>query len=251
MLQRAVGMLRAMRCRTRSWATSYAATSASLARLSTLERTRAVTPEATQRIARIVRDLKSFARLDQASEDRVNMRELIESALAVLKYNMSASESPWCASWRSSPSSAVGSQELNQVFFNVLTNAIQSISEQGTITVSTRTNSNTVLTSRECPTPAAGSRRNSCGGCFDARFGGGRQRGAGLGLRDGDIASSAHATGAISAHPAKSRTRIDNHHPPSAGGQRLAIGLEKLKTPQSRILCSAWFGCGGDGESSG
>ena len=112
--------------------------------LSTLERTRAVTPEATQRIARIVRDLKSFARLDQASEESVDLRELIESALAVLKYDLGeritvVRELAVVPKLRCRP------QELNQVFFNVLTNAIQSISEQGTITVSTRTDGNTVV----------------------------------------------------------------------------------------------------------
>ncbi len=97
----------------------------------------ATTLTATQRIVGIVRSLRNFARLDEAELKEVDIHEGIESTLTLtyhefkrrIQIEKSYGQVPlvWCY-----PS------QLNQVFVNVLVNAIHAIPDKGTITIATQ-----------------------------------------------------------------------------------------------------------------
>jgi signal transduction histidine kinase len=102
--------------------------------IETLQRVQGVTPEATHRIARIVRDLRNFARLDQAEEESFDVRDGLEHTLAML------GQEPRIAivkNYGAIPKLRCKPLQLNQAFFNLLMNAVQAIPAQGTITIST------------------------------------------------------------------------------------------------------------------
>lgn len=96
------------------------------------------------RVTEIVQNLKSFARLDEASVKEANINEGIKATLKVvwneLKYkseiNTELGEIP---DIRCSPG------QLNQVFMNLLVNAAQAIPERGTITIKTEANSSEII----------------------------------------------------------------------------------------------------------
>ena len=95
-----------------------------------------VTREAAERIVRIVDSLKSFARLDQAQFQLADIHEGLDSALTLLGRQLGerieivrdygASERIYCAPG-----------QLNQVFMNVLKNAMQAVEGAGTVTIGT------------------------------------------------------------------------------------------------------------------
>lgn len=105
--------------------------------LSILLEANSTTLTATQRIVGIVRSLRNFARLDEAELKEVDIHEGIESTLTLtyhefkrrIQIEKSYGQVPlvWCY-----PS------QLNQVFVNVLVNAIHAIPDKGTITIATQ-----------------------------------------------------------------------------------------------------------------
>jgi signal transduction histidine kinase len=143
--------------------------------LATLEKTRGVTPEATQRIARIVRDLKSFARLDQATEESVDVRVLLEQTIAVLKSDLE--RITIVREFAEVPALRCKPQELNQVFYNLMVNAIQAIREQGTITLSVSQEAGSIVV-RVADT-GAGIKREHLARIFDPGF---TTKGVGVGV---------------------------------------------------------------------
>jgi signal transduction histidine kinase len=86
---------------------------------------------------RIVRDLRNFARLDEADFKEVNLNENIDSTLSLLQHELrdriqvvkELSELPLVPCYPN---------RLNQVFMNLLLNAIQSITGKGEIRIQTR-----------------------------------------------------------------------------------------------------------------
>jgi signal transduction histidine kinase len=92
--------------------------------------------EGVERTTTLVKNLRTFSRLDLAELSRVNVHEALESALSLLKGRLSRirvvkdyGEIP--------PVECLGSQ-LNQVFMNLLSNAVDAVGESGTITIRTR-----------------------------------------------------------------------------------------------------------------
>lgn len=93
--------------------------------------------EGTERVRKIVQDLKNFSRVDRAEFEAADLNAGLESTLSIvwseLKYKATIEkefgELPpvWC-----------NMGQLNQVFVNLLINASQAIAQQGTISVSTR-----------------------------------------------------------------------------------------------------------------
>jgi signal transduction histidine kinase len=92
--------------------------------------------EGVERTTALVQNLRTFSRLDLAELSRVNLHEALESTLSLLKGRLSGvrvvkdyGEIP--------PVECLGNQ-LNQVFMNLLSNALDAVGESGTITLRTR-----------------------------------------------------------------------------------------------------------------
>jgi len=96
-----------------------------------------------QRAAAIVKDLRTFSRLDEATRKPVDLHEGLEVSLRLL-------ESRWkggitlTRDYGELPQVECDSGQVNQVFVNVLTNACDAMGEKGTLTVTTRAEGGTV-----------------------------------------------------------------------------------------------------------
>lgn len=95
------------------------------------------TLSATQRIVGIVRSLRNFARLDEAELKEVDIHEGIESTVT-LAYHEFKNRIDIVRDFGDLPKIWCYPTQLNQVFMNVLVNAIHAIAEKGTITITTR-----------------------------------------------------------------------------------------------------------------
>jgi signal transduction histidine kinase len=92
--------------------------------------------EGVERTTTLVKNLRTFSRLDLAELSRVNLHEALESTLSLLEDRLGRirvvkdyGDIP--------PVECLGSQ-LNQVFMNLLSNALDAVGESGTITLRTR-----------------------------------------------------------------------------------------------------------------
>ncbi len=109
-----------------------------------IEEIEALSRTAGARITRIVSSLKSFAHLDQAVEEEVDLHEGIESALALVQHLLRERiaverELGDIPRIRCSPG------QMNQVFMNLLLNAIQAIEGPGKVTIRTYERDATVV----------------------------------------------------------------------------------------------------------
>src|SRR5262245_36931540 len=91
---------------------------------------------ATDRIMKIVRSLKNFARLDEAERKKVNLHEGIESTLTLLQHLLKG-RIRIRRQFGNIEEIECFPNQLNQVFMNILVNAAQAIKERGEITVKT------------------------------------------------------------------------------------------------------------------
>jgi signal transduction histidine kinase len=111
---------------------------------SVLESCRETSDEALERIAAIARSLRRFSQLDQAERRSFDVREGLESALALLGPTISKEiavkrrfdEVPAIEGWP---------RELNHAFMTVLQNAAQAIDGEGVISVETSATEEHVL----------------------------------------------------------------------------------------------------------
>jgi len=91
----------------------------------------------TERIKKIVADLKSFSRVDQAEFKYDDINEGLKSTLNVvwneLKYKCTVEKD-----FGDLPQIYCNMGQINQVFMNILVNAAQAIEQKGAITISTR-----------------------------------------------------------------------------------------------------------------
>ena len=95
-----------------------------------------VTHEAAQRVTTIVQSLKSFARLDHPELEWVDLHEGIESTLTLIEH-LIKERIEVVRSFGELPKVKCYASQINQVFANVLTNAVQAIEGSGRITIST------------------------------------------------------------------------------------------------------------------
>jgi two-component system NtrC family sensor kinase len=91
---------------------------------------------AIERMRGLVASLRSFGRPDRALLERVEMRELIDSALALLRHE-TTDRIDVKTEYAPLPAIEVYPQQLGQVFMNLLLNAIQAIPGKGTVSVRT------------------------------------------------------------------------------------------------------------------
>src|SRR6185369_3117126 len=90
--------------------------------------------EACQRISLIVKNLRNFARLDEADWKTADLREGMDSTLALVEH-LRRGRIEIVREYGAIPAIACHPGQLNQVFMNLLVNAIQAIEGPGTIRV--------------------------------------------------------------------------------------------------------------------
>jgi len=92
---------------------------------------------AIERVVGLVDSLRNFGRMDRSEVDRVHLHEGIETSLTLLRHKLEdririerdLGELPLVECYP---------QQINQIFMNLLMNAVQAIKEKGTIVVRTR-----------------------------------------------------------------------------------------------------------------
>jgi signal transduction histidine kinase len=95
--------------------------------------------ESTRRMSDLVRAVKSYAYVDRGELVEVDVHEGLETTLVVLGYKLRHAAIKVVRDYdRSLPRLTVRGSELNQVWTNLLDNAIDAITDGGTITVATR-----------------------------------------------------------------------------------------------------------------
>ena len=92
------------------------------------------TAQACQRISAIVQNLKNFARLDEAEWKPGDLREGMDSTLALVE-PLHRGRITIVREYGAVPLIACHPGQLNQVFMNLLVNAIQAIADHGTIRI--------------------------------------------------------------------------------------------------------------------
>ncbi len=94
--------------------------------------------ESTQRMSDLVGAVKSYAYMDRGELVETDVHEGLDTTLTVLGHKLRHTEIEVVRAYdRSLPQLTVRGGELNQVWTNLLDNAIQAVGERGTITVST------------------------------------------------------------------------------------------------------------------
>jgi len=96
-----------------------------------------VTLEAAKRVTKVVQSLSSFARLDQAELEWVDLHEGLDSTLTLINHLLK-DRIEVVRIYGKLPKVRCYASQVNQVFANLLTNAAQAIKEAGTITITTR-----------------------------------------------------------------------------------------------------------------
>jgi signal transduction histidine kinase len=91
-----------------------------------------------QRVRTVVQNLRDFARLDEAVFKDVDLNAALESVLEMLRYDIRQRGLRLEKHFSPLPLLPCQAGKLNQVFFNLLVNAVQACEGGGTITVRTR-----------------------------------------------------------------------------------------------------------------
>jgi signal transduction histidine kinase len=95
--------------------------------------------ESTARISELVAAIKDYTHMDRAAVEDVDVHDGIESTVTMLRYRLKHERVKVERRYdRSLPAVTVHGSELNQVWTNLLTNALDALAGQGTITITTR-----------------------------------------------------------------------------------------------------------------
>jgi signal transduction histidine kinase len=94
-------------------------------------------------IANLVANLKGFARVDRDGLDQVDLNESVKSALIVAQHQLRDRVKVYLQLGELPKVRCMPSQ-LNQVFLNLITNAAQAISGEGTLTIASRRSNGSV-----------------------------------------------------------------------------------------------------------
>ncbi|HWF32923.1 MAG TPA: ATP-binding protein [Solirubrobacteraceae bacterium] len=95
--------------------------------------------ESTERMSGLVGAVKSYAYMDRGELVEVDLHEGLETTLTVLGYKLKHTEIALVREYdRTLAKLTVRGSELNQVWTNLLDNAIDALGERGTITIATR-----------------------------------------------------------------------------------------------------------------
>ena len=96
-----------------------------------------MTLEAAERVTKIVQSLKNFARLDQPELEYVDLHQGMESLLTLMG-PLIKDRIQVVKHYGDLPKVKCYASQINQVFANVLTNAVEAIEKSGIITIATR-----------------------------------------------------------------------------------------------------------------
>ncbi len=102
--------------------------------------------EGGQRTASIVKDLRTFSRLDESDMKKANIQEGLDSTLTLLGHNFK-NRIDIVKDYLPIPEIDCFPGKLNQVFMNIISNAIQAIPDKGTIWIKTERVQDTVVVS--------------------------------------------------------------------------------------------------------
>lgn len=114
--------------------------------LKILSDTITVNKEAISRITEIVKSLKNFARLDESEYKKADINEGIKNTILLIKHELK-NKIELKTDFAELPLVLCYPNLLNQVFMNLIMNAIQSIEDTGTIEIITQIANNKVLIS--------------------------------------------------------------------------------------------------------
>lgn len=101
--------------------------------------------DATRRISEIVQALKTYPYLDQTPVQDVDVHQALENTLAVFRSRLKEGVTIHRQYAEGLPSIEANGSELNQVWTNIIENALYAMDGQGEITLSTRLEGNRVV----------------------------------------------------------------------------------------------------------
>ena len=93
--------------------------------------------EGIHRVQKIVDDLKTFSRIDEAELKHIDLNELIDATLNII-WNELKYKAEVIKDYGDLPEVKCFAQKISQVLMNLLMNAAQSIEKRGTINIATR-----------------------------------------------------------------------------------------------------------------
>ncbi len=108
-----------------------------------LEQNNEIANVASQRVTKIVRSLKNFARLDEAELQKADIHEGLDSTLTLLHHQIK-NRIEVAKNYGDLPMIECFPNQLNQVFMNLLMNASQAIEDKGEIKIETSAKNNQV-----------------------------------------------------------------------------------------------------------
>jgi signal transduction histidine kinase len=95
--------------------------------------------DSTQRMSQLVAAVKTYAYMDRGGLVDADLHEGLESTLVILGHKLKHTSIQVLRDYdRSLPTLTIRGSELNQVWTNILDNAIDALGERGTITIVTR-----------------------------------------------------------------------------------------------------------------
>ncbi|MGH3447659.1 MAG: sensor histidine kinase, partial [Nocardioidaceae bacterium] len=101
--------------------------------------------ESTQRISELVGAVKSYSQLDRASMRQTDVTEGLDSTLAMLSHRIPPAVSVVREYAADVPRIEALAAELNQVWTNLIGNALDAMADHGTLRVSTRMDTDAVV----------------------------------------------------------------------------------------------------------
>jgi signal transduction histidine kinase len=126
-----------------------------------------VITSAADRISKMVTSLNRYSRPDDAEFQKIDIHEGIDSVLSMVHHELEE-KIEVIKRYGNIPEIYCYPSELNQVFMNVLTNAIQAIEKWGTISIETSENNGKVIV--EISDTGRGIPRKKLDGIFDLNF---------------------------------------------------------------------------------
>jgi two-component system NtrC family sensor kinase len=148
--------------------------------LAPLEKSAGILIEGARRIQAVVKTLRLFSRLDEAELKPVDLHEGLDTTLELLQYRI-GSRIRVVKEYGKLPEVFCRPDALNQVFMNLLLNAVQAIDREGEISVATRVAGKKVIV--EIADSGAGIAEEDLPRIFDLGFTTkGGAGGAGIGL---------------------------------------------------------------------
>jgi signal transduction histidine kinase len=102
--------------------------------------------EGTDRVVKIVKDLKNFSRVDEAEHQHANINDCLDSTINIV-WNELKYKAQLTKEYGALPRIKCFPRLLNQVFMNLLVNASHAIEKQGVITVKTWQDNGSIVAS--------------------------------------------------------------------------------------------------------